>query len=90
MHASVAAFGSPEPLGHFRICPPGLKIMPNTRVQYRSRVVQPSSQSDFAENKALKRNSSDRMLGIARILGVQRTDLSEGVFVDVELFDLQF
>jgi hypothetical protein len=42
--------------------------------------VQPSAQFDFTENRARKINWSDRILGIARILGVQRADLLEGVF----------
>ena len=36
-----------------------------------------------------KGNWSDRNLGIARNLGVERVDLPEGVFLYVELFDLQ-
>ena len=40
-----------------------------------SRAVQRSAQLDFTENKAQSRNGSDRILGIAGILGVQRPDL---------------
>src|SRR5260370_11250375 len=56
----------------------------------RSRVVQPSSQLDLTENRALKRYCSDRILGNARILGVQRGGLPEAVFLYAELFDLHF
>jgi hypothetical protein len=44
---------------------------------------------DFTENRAQKCNGSDRMLGSARILGVQRGDLPDGVFLYIELFDFQ-
>jgi hypothetical protein len=44
---------------------------------------------DFIENKARKRNWSDRILGSAGILVVQRGDLLDGVFLYVELFDFQ-
>ena len=57
--------------------------------EHRSRVMQPNSQLDFTENRARKRNWSDRMLGSARILGVQRGDLPDGVFLYIELFDFQ-
>jgi hypothetical protein len=36
-----------------------------------------------------KGNWSDRILGITRILGVERVDLAEGVFLYAELFDFQ-
>src|SRR5260370_7725284 len=55
----------------------------------RSRAVQPNSQLDFADNRARTRNWSDRILGRARILGVQRGGLPEGVFLYVELFDFE-
>src|ERR1700731_2814214 len=51
--------------------------------------MQPSAQLDFTEKRAQKRNWSDRILGIARILEVERGYLPEGVFLYVELFDFQ-
>ena len=36
-----------------------------------------------------KGNWSDRILGIARILGLERVGLPEGVFLYAELFDFQ-
>src|ERR1700681_1065824 len=54
---------------------------------HRSREVQPSSQSDFAENRALKRNWSVRNVASGRIPGVQRGELPDGVLLYVELFD---
>src|ERR1700686_3378274 len=38
----------------------------------RAQVVQPSTQLDFTENKARKRNWSARLLESARILGIKR------------------
>jgi hypothetical protein len=38
----------------------------------QSRAVQGSAQLDFAENKPQSKTGSDRILGIARILGVER------------------
>src|ERR1700687_1560638 len=57
--------------------------------EQRSRVVQPSAQLDFIENTARKENWSDRILGSARFLGVERGGLADGVFLYVELFDFQ-
>src|SRR5580704_3041331 len=51
--------------------------------------VHPSAQLDVTENRARRRNCCDRILGIARILRVQRLYLPEGVFLYVELFDPQ-
>ena len=53
------------------------------------RAVQPSIQLDFTENKARKRNRIDRMLGAARILGVEREGLPDVALLYVELFDFQ-
>ncbi len=57
--------------------------------EHRSLAVQPSTQLDFTENRSLKRNCSDRILGSARIPAVQRGDLPDGVFLYVELFDFR-
>jgi hypothetical protein len=57
--------------------------------EHRLRVMQPSDQLEFAENRTRKINCSDRILGSARILGVERGTYRDGVFFYVELFDLQ-
>ena len=53
-----------------------------------SGTVQPSTQSDFIENKAQRGNWSDRILGSARILGVEG-ELPDRVLLYVELLDFQ-
>src|SRR5260370_36676455 len=57
--------------------------------KHQPRAVQPNAQLDLTENRARKRNWSDRILGNARILGVERRNLPDGLFLYVELFDLQ-
>ena len=44
---------------------------------------------DLTENRARKRNLSDRILGSARIPGVEQGGLPDVVFLYVELFDFQ-
>jgi hypothetical protein len=52
-------------------------------------VVQPSVQPDFTENRVEKEIRVTGCWECARILGVQRGALPDGVFPDVELFDFQ-
>jgi hypothetical protein len=54
-----------------------------------SLVVHPSTQLDFTENRGLKRNWNDRILGTARILGAYRSDLPDAMLSYVQLFDFQ-
>jgi hypothetical protein len=61
------------------------KAVSRIALPHRSRVMQPSAQLDFTENRARKRNWSDRISGSARFLGVQRGDLPDGVFLYVDL-----
>jgi hypothetical protein len=56
----------------------------------RSQAVQPNIQLHFTENRARKKNWSDRILGSARIPGVQRMCLPDGVFVYLELLNIKF
>ena len=51
--------------------------------------MQPYVQLDIAENRARKGNRGDRILGIAKILGVERANLPEGVSLYVEVFDFK-
>jgi hypothetical protein len=64
------------------------KSVSRIALPHRSRVMQPNAQLDSTENRARKRNWSDRILGSARIQGVQRGYLPD-VFLYVELFDFQ-
>jgi len=57
--------------------------------ELRSQVLRTACPIGFQWKRARKRDWSDRILGSARILGVQRGDLPGGGFLYVELFDSQ-